>query len=102
MLGEEIDVVGDDHQVAYMECLVHASGGIADEECLDAQFVHHTHGEGDLLHRVAFVEMETTLHGENINPTKFAEDKFATMAFDGGYREVGNLRIGELPFVSYF
>ena len=36
MLGEEIDVVGNDHQVANLEAWVHATGGVADEQGLDA------------------------------------------------------------------
>ena len=50
MLGEEVDMVGDDHEVADLEFRIHASGGIADEERLDAQFVHHAHGEGHFFH----------------------------------------------------
>ena len=102
VLGEEVDVVGDDHQVAHMESLVHAACGVADKEGLDAQFVHHAYGEGDILHRVAFVEVEPALHGEDVHPAEFAENQLAAVTFDGGYGEVGNLRVGELRLVSYF
>ena len=50
MLREEVDVVGDNHQVANLETRVHATGSVADEECLDADFVHHTDGESHFLH----------------------------------------------------
>ena len=102
MLGEEVDMVGDDHQVTYMERLIHATGGIADEERLNAQFVHDTYGERHLLHRIALVEVETTLHSEDVNTPEFTENQFTTMTFHCGYREVGNLRIGILCLVSYF
>ena len=36
VLREEVDVVGDDHQVTNLETGVHATCGIADEEHLDA------------------------------------------------------------------
>ena len=32
MLGEEVDVVADNHQIADVECRIHASRGVADEE----------------------------------------------------------------------
>ena len=102
MLGEEIDVVGDDHQVAYMEMFVHAARGIGYEEGFDTQFVHHTYGEGHILHCVTFIEVETALHSEDINTAEFSENQFATMTFHCGYREVWNLRIGNLFLVSYF
>ena len=101
MLGEEVDVVGDDHQVAHAEILIHAAGGIADEEGLDAQFVHHADGEGHFLHRVALVEMEAPLHGEDIDATQFAEDEFAFVTFDRRDGKVGYLRVWNLLLVSY-
>ena len=102
MLGEEVDMVSDDHQVAYMEVFVHAARGIGYEKGLDTQFVHHTYGEGHLLHRVALVEMETTLHGEDVHTAEFSENQFATMAFYCGYGEIGNFRVGVLCLISYF
>ena len=102
MLREEVDMVGDNHQVADAECGVHTASGIADKECLDTQFVHHTDRERHFFHRVSLVEMEAALHGQNVDATEFAEDQFAAVALDGGYREVRNLRIGKLRLVSYF
>ena len=102
VLGEEVDMVGDNHQVTHMERLVHATGGIADEECLDAQLVHDTYGERHFLHRVALVEVETSLHSKDIYPTQLSEDQLSTMSFHGGYREVRYIRIWELRLVSYF
>ena len=102
MLGEEIDVVGDDHQVSYMEMFVHAARGIGYEEGFDTQFVHHTYGEGHILHSVTLIEVETALHSKDINTAEFSENQFATMTFHCGYREVWNFRIGNLFLVSYF
>ena len=62
VLGEEVDMIGDDHQVANLELGVHASCCVGNKEGLDAQLVHDAHGEGDLLHGVTLVEVETTLH----------------------------------------
>lgn len=35
MFGEEVDMISDDHHVTNVELRVHATGGIADKECLD-------------------------------------------------------------------
>ena len=102
MLWEEVDVVGDDHQVAYMETIVHASGGVGYEQSLNAQLVHHANGEGDLLHRVALVEMEAALHGHDVHPAELTEDKFAAMSLHRRYGEVGYFGIRNLLLVSYF
>ena len=102
MLGKEVDVVGDDHQVTYLEGGVHASGSIANEEGLYAQFVHDAHGEGHLLHGVAFVIVEAPLHGHDVHAAELAEDELAGVPFYGGDGEVGNLCIGDFFLVSYF
>ena len=102
VLGEEIDVVGDDHEVANLEGGVHATGSIGDEERLDAQFVHDADGERHLLHVVALVVVESALHGHDVDAPEFAEDELAAMSFDGGNGEVGDFAIGELERVSYF
>jgi len=83
MLWEEIDMVGDNHQVADLKLRVHAAGGIANEEGLDTQLVHHAHGEGYLLHRVALVVMETSLHGKDVYTAELTENKFPAMSFYG-------------------
>ena len=102
MLWEEVDMVGDDHQVTNLETGVHATCGITDEEGLDAQFVHDTYGESDLLHRITLIVVEAALHGQDIHTTQFAEDQFATMSLYGRDGEVGNLLIGDLLLVSNF
>ena len=101
MLWEEVDVVGDNHQVADSEGRVHASGGIGDIECADAELIHDAHGEGDLLHGVALIIVEASLHGQDVDASELAEDEFAGVSLDGGHGEVGYLTIGELRLVSY-
>ena len=102
MLWEEVDMIGDNHQVANLEAGVHATSGVADEEHLDTQFVHHTYREGHFLHRVTLIEVEASLHGQNIHTTQLTEDEFATMSLYGRDGEVGNLLIGDLLLVSNF
>ena len=102
MLWEEVNVVGDDHQVANLKFWIHTTGSVGYEEGLDAQFVHHSDREGDLLHRVALVKVEASLHGEDVDTTQLTEDEFARMAFYGRYGEIGNLGVGIFGLVSYF
>lgn len=102
MLGEEVDVVGDNHQVANLEARVHTARSIRHEERLDAQFVHHANGECHLLHRVALVEVEASLHGHDVNAAQLTENQFAAMAFHGRYREVGYVAVWYFYCVSYF
>ena len=102
MLREEIDMVGDNHQVANIELRVHTSGGIRDEERLDAQLIHDTDRESHLLHRISLIVMEASLHRHDLDAPQLAEDQFAAMSFDSRHREVGNLAIGYLVLVSYF
>jgi len=99
---EEVDMIGDDHQVADLELRVHAACRIRDIECRDAQLVHHAHGEGDILHGVALIVVEASLHGKDIHPSQFAEDEFAAMSLDRRDGEVGDLSIGNLVLVKYF
>ena len=102
MFWEEIDVVGDNHQVANLKLRIHATSSIRDKERLDAQFVHHTNREGYLLHRVALIEMKASLHGEDVDASQLTKYQFSAMSFDGRYWEVGDFLVGDFVFVSYF
>ena len=102
MLGEEVDMVRDDHQVAHMEVGIHTSRGIADEERLDLQRTHDAHRERHLLHGVALIEMETALHGHDVLASEFAKDQFSCMTLYRRDGEMGNILIGKLITVGYF
>ena len=101
MLWEEVDMVGDNHQVANLEGRVHAACSVRYEECLNAQLVHDTNSESDLLHVIALIVVETSLHGQNVYATQFTEDECSGVSLYGGNGEVGNLTVGNLLFVSY-
>ena len=83
MFWKEIDVICDNHQVANIELRVHATCSIRNKEGLDAQFVHHTYREGNFLHRITLIEVETSLHGQNIHTAQLSEDELATMSLNG-------------------
>ena len=102
MLREEVDMIGNHHQVANLEARVHATCSVANEERLDAQLVHHTYRERHLFHRIAFIVVETALHGHDVHAAKLTKDKFAAMTFYRGNGEVGNVTVGNLQCISYF
>ena len=102
MFREEVDMVGDNHQVTDAECRVHATCSITDEKRLDAQLIHHPDGERHFFHRITLIEVEAPLHGKDVYATEFAEDEFTAMALNGGYGEVGNIGIRKLRLVRYF
>ena len=101
MLWEEVDVVGDDHQIADAEVRAHAAGRVRHEERLDAQLVHHALREGDLPHRPSFVVVEATLHGHDVLASELSEDELSAMSLNGRHREVGYVTIRNLYGISY-
>jgi hypothetical protein len=95
-------MVGDNHEVANLEGGIHATCRIGDEERLDAQLVHDANGEGDLLHVITLVVVETALHGHDVYTAKLAEDEGTSVTFNGRDGDVRNLSVGDFEFVSYF
>ena len=102
VLWEEVDVVGNHHQVANLEARVHTTGSIADEERLDAQLIHDAYGECHLLHVVSLIVVEAALHGHDVYTTELAEDEGSGMSFYGRDGEVWNLTIWYFELISYF
>ena len=102
MLWEEIDMIGNHHEVTNLEGRIHSTSGIADEERFDAQLVHDTYGECHFLHIVTLIIVETALHSHNVHTSELAEDEGASVSFYGRNGEVGYLAVGNFEFVSYF
>jgi len=102
MLREEVDMVGDNHQVANLKMRVHTASCIRNKQRLDAQFVHDADREGYLLHGIALIEMEASLHRHDVDTSQLAEYQFATMSLHGRYGKVGNFCIWDFNLVSYF
>ena len=98
MFGEEIDVVGDNHQIADAELRVHTACGVAHEERFHPQLIHHPHGESGFLHAVALVEVETALHRHHILIAQIAENQSTAMSFHGRNGEVRDFGIGDSNF----
>ena len=83
VLWEEIDVVVNNHQVAYVKLRIHAARSIADEEGFDAQFIHDALWECYLFHAVTLIEVETAFHSHDVFAAQFSEDEFSCMSFYG-------------------
>ena len=83
MFWQEVDVVGDEHEVANLKFWIHTSRGVADEEVFDAQFIHDTDREGDLLHVVAFIIMETSFERHDFLAAQATEEQTAAVALNG-------------------
>lgn len=93
MFGDHVDVVVDDHDVPDAVRRIDASCGIGYHQTADAHQLHHPHGIGNLVHRVAFVVVEASVEGHDVFSAQIAEDHLARMPFDGRYGEVGNLAV---------
>ena len=93
MFGEEIDVIGDNHQVADFKIGIRTAAGIRNKQGLDTQFPHYTYREGHFLHGISLIEVEASLHGHNILITQLAENQFAAVSLYRRNGEVGNILI---------
>ena len=95
VLGEEVDVVGNQHHVAYFKIGINAAGGIAHKEVLDAQLVHHAFGIGHLFHRIALVVVETSFERHHFLAAETAKEQAAAVSLDGADRKVGDFVVRE-------
>ena len=94
-VGHHVDMIADDHQIADVEGVVNATGGVGDEQAADTEEGHDTDREGDLIHAVAFIIMEAALHGHDRLTAEAAEEEVAFVARGRGAREVGDGGVGD-------
>ena len=90
VVAQQVDVVVDQHDVAALVVRVHAAAGVADDEQLRAQGLHHAHGQRDLLERIALVHVEAAFHRHDGQAGELAADQPAAMAGGRAAREVRN------------
>ena len=95
VLGQEVDVVGNKHHVAYFKIGINSAGGIAHKEVLDTEFVHHAFGKGYFFHCVAFVVMETPFERHHLLAAETAKEQAAAVSLDGADRKVGDFVVRE-------
>ena len=77
-----------------MEAIIHAAGGVGDEQRLAAQQAQHPHGVGHFLVGVALVVVHPALHHGHGLTSQGPEDQLALVAGGGGVLEVGDFSVG--------
>ena len=93
--AHQVDVVGDEHDVAGLEGGVQAASGVGHDEGLHTQGAHDADWKGHLLHGVALVEVGPPPLDRNLFALQPPNDQIAGMPLHGGDREVGNLGVGD-------
>ena len=93
VLRRQAEHIADDHQIAGMIAEVHAARRVGDDQRLDADFLHHAHGQGDILHAVSLVVMEAALHHHHALAVQRAAAPHARVARDGRAREAGDFAV---------
>ena len=69
ILSLQVDVVGEDDQRALLVFQIYAAGGVGEDHGADVHVAENTHGKSDCVSGVAFVEMDTSLHGGHGMPS---------------------------------
>ena len=90
IVPEQVDVIGDQDQVAGPPERIHPAAGVGDDERRRSQGAQYPHREGDLLHGVAFVPVEAALHRHHLPATQLSEQQPSRVSLDRGKRETGN------------
>ena len=85
-----VDVVGDENKLPDFVSVDDAARRIGENYGANAECTHHTHGKGDVLRRVALVEVHATLHDDNGRSTERARNQAAGVPLDRRLGEVGN------------
>ena len=98
IFGEEVDVVGDYHHVAYHKFFVHTSCRIGYEQGFHAEFLHNTDRESDCFHVISLIVVETALHCHHAFAAHSAEDKIAAVTLNGRHGEVRYFGIRDIEF----
>ena len=79
----QVDVIGNDDQSSLLVFEVNAAGGISQDDGMNIHLVKDAHGEGDFAGRIAFVEMDASLHGCYRNATSRPKHHLPRVS-DGG------------------
>lgn len=93
--AEELDVVGDQHDVPGGEGGVHRAGGVGDHQRLRPQQPQHPDGIADILEGPALVSVEAALHHRHVLTRQPAEHEPARVVRGGGALHVGHILIGD-------
>jgi hypothetical protein len=86
-------MIAQDHQITDLLVVSKSSRSIGNKQFFDAKIFHHSHREGDLLHGISFVIMESSLHTYDGFFSQRTKDQFPGMTFNCRNREIWNIMI---------
>ena len=89
----EIDMIGDQHEIAGAEAYIYAAAGIGQYQRLDAQGSKNPYGQGDLLLGKTFIVMDPALEYNHSLAAFLAEDQCAAVSGYSRNREVGDFAV---------
>ena len=94
-VAEQVDVVGDDHDLAGLVVHVDGAGRVGEDEDLDPETSQHAHGKDDLVEPIALVVVHTARHDGHRHRAAVAEHELAAMPGRGRGGEVRHLGVGD-------
>lgn len=94
--AHHIDVIPDDHDIAFLVGGVQAAGRVRRDEMGDSAQLHDSHGHRALPQRVALVVVEAALHAHDGHAAQVAEHHLAGVARNRRSREVRDRVVREL------
>ena len=100
-IRHQVDVVADYYEVAYVVVGIGGTGGVRYQQILHSKYFHDPDTHGYSIHGVAFITVETALHGEDLLPAQFARDEVAFVPDDCRDREAGDVLVGDDDPVNY-
>jgi hypothetical protein len=95
--SRQIDVIGQQEQSAWSESLTDAARSVRDEHGTATEHREQTRSEDDALGLVAFVEVHTTRETRHGHTPDATEHELAFVSRYDSCREVGDVRIRDLP-----
>jgi len=93
--GEELDVVGNEHDVPGGKGGVYRPGGVGHYQGLRPQHPQKTDGVGRLLHGPSLIGVKAALHHGHAAAAEAAKDELPFVIRRGRAFHVGNLPIGD-------
>ena len=85
---EQVDVVGDEHDVALSESLVDAASRVGEDDGLHSQQLEHPDRHHQFLEIIALVVVEAAREAHHLPPRQLAENQLSCVGLHGGEEEV--------------
>jgi deoxyribose-phosphate aldolase len=98
VVAHQVDVVVEHHDVAFAQVGIQPAAGVRHDQQLDAQGLHHAHGQRDLLQRIALVQMKPPVHRDDRRATHVAAHEPAVVREGRRTREVRDVRVVDHGF----